>query len=172
MNTRTCILFVIAAAALAAACGEPAVSNPDALAVKFIPLNGARNVELTVIPAVFFSAEVDPSSVNADSVFLQSSSPWSCSLQDDKEVCVCPDSWQKVTTGTAQVSGDDPNVIEYTLSGGLAAQSCYALVVTIAVRGKIQGPLQAMGLRAADKQALGLDSSVKVGAIEDFWTRE
>jgi hypothetical protein len=172
MKTRTCILFALAVATLAAACGEPAVSNPDALAVKFVPLDGARNVDTSVTPAVYFSAEVEPSSVTADSVFLQSASPWSCSQQDDKEVCVCPDTWQKVTDGTAQVSVDDPNVVEYTLGGGLVAKSCYALIVTIDVRGKTQGPLQAVGLRAEDKQALGLATSIKVGAIEDFWTKE
>lgn len=172
MNARSLVIFLFAAAVLIAACGEPAVSNPDALTVKFVPLDGARNVDLSVTPAVFFSSEVDPASVNADSVFLQSSSPWNCTQQNDKEVCVCPDTWQKDTSGTAQVSGDDPNVIEYSLAGELTAKTCYALVVTIAVRGKTLGPLQAIGLRAEDKQAYGLATSVKVGALADFWTKE
>ncbi len=151
-------------------CGEPAISYHDALEVIFLPLEGARGLPGDITPSIFFSAEVEESSISADTVFLQSTG-WSCIEQSGSQVCSCGNGWTRVA-GTPQLEGSPSTAVEFVPSSALPAQSCFVMVCTTAVRGIENAPLRSLGLPATTKMELGLSSGVDPGALQQFWTAE
>ena len=163
------ISTAIATLALAAtSCGEPTLNDPQALQVVFLPLHFARDVSPGVVPRAFFSAAVEEASLTAQSVFLRSS-PWSCSDEQDPSTCHCGENWSQVD-GQAALAAEDAAVVEFIPTQDMSFKTCYLLVFTTAVRGIERGPLDSLGLPADTLAAYGLDGSLDVGALEDFWT--
>ncbi|MBW1811003.1 MAG: Ig-like domain-containing protein [Deltaproteobacteria bacterium] len=152
---------------VSAGCGEPMTTAPNALKVVFLPLDGAANVSLDTSPSIYFSADVAESSLG-DSVFLQSST-LTCTTVDEVETCECGTSWTSVA-GSAELSVDNPKVVVFEPQTDLSTSTCYLLVITTAVRGATQGPLNDIGLPQTNKDALGLASYIKVGAMQLFST--
>lgn len=165
---RTIYAAMAALALAASSCGEPALNDPQALQVVFLPLHFARDVAPGVVPRAYFSAAVDAGSLTDQSVFMRSS-PWSCSDEQDASTCHCGEQWS-VVEGQAAPAAGDPAVVEFIPTNNTAFQTCYLLVFTTAVRGTERGPLESLGLPAEILAGYGLDGSLDVGALEDFWT--
>ena len=150
-----------------AGCGEPMTTAPNSLKVVFLPLDGAANVGLDTSPSIYFSADVDKSSVDG-AVFLQYST-LTCTTVEDVETCLCETSWDLVA-GTAKVNDDKLKVVVFEPISDLSTGTCYLLVATTAVRGATLGPLNDLGLPQKNKDELGLTGNIKVGAMQLFST--
>jgi len=149
-------------------CGDPAVSSPDALKVVFYPLAGAANVASDVEPAIYFSSDVDESSVGSESVLLLYTD-LTCTLEEEQLVCECGSEWNEEDDAEVEVDTENPQVVKVLPSDGLLQNRCYVMVCTTAVRGNEQGPLSDLGLPSDEKSALGL-SKVRIGAKQSFST--
>ena len=165
--TRKMLICLSATLLCPGGCGEPTITYPQALEAIFLPLDGARGLGPDTVPSIFFSDEVDGNSVGGDSVLLRATG-WSCTTQEEKEVCACETGWAPVT-GAAQAEG---TVVKFLPASPLPAKSCLAMICTTAVRGKQTAPLRSLGLPAESRAALGLSSAIEVGALQQFWTAE
>jgi hypothetical protein len=138
MRTFCLSLLLVSLALSPLACGDPEVKLPDPLEVVYLPLDGAIDVELDVAVQLYFSGEVDDTSVTGSSVMLEQAD-----YDDQEETC---GDWSDSGLVPA-VLADDPRVIRLgTDADQLSATTCYRITCTTDVQGVELGPLPDLGL--------------------------
>lgn len=137
--TRIALALALTGLALGPfACGDPEVKQPAPLEVVYLPLDGAIDVEFDVAIKVFFSGDVDATSVTTGSVVLEQATY-------DAGAESCGD-WTASGLVPAVTDGD-PRVVRLGSDADLlAASSCYRLTCTTDVQGVELGPLADLGI--------------------------
>lgn len=130
--------FGLITALLVTACGAPELKMPKPLDVVFLPEDGLIDVDITVKPRIYFSGEVDPDSITAESVLLGSAS--------------LDVGWNTVTT-TAAVDSTQPQIVEVVPAADLLHDTSYELIITTEVRGKFLAQLPDIGV--PDRPGIG-----------------
>jgi hypothetical protein len=141
---RKRLLFLALVLALVAglgACGDPIVKLPPVLEVIYLPLDGAVDVALNVPVEIYFSDEVVPASVTAQSVLLE---------RDDVTAGACGSDW----TAVGWEAGVDPNQAKRVRIGNdkneLVAERCYRIVLTTDVKGVEFGHMMDLGMQGRE----------------------
>ena len=137
-------------------CGSPEMETPEALAVVYMPLNGAFGVDPSVTPEVYFSATLNESTITGDSVKLQSASATQIG-----NLVECDTEWAAVEGNASAGSGGRSVIFDPTAL--LAEESCYRLLITTALQGSNKELLRDLELPDA--------TLTDVGAISSFSTR-
>ena len=136
-------ILVLLAAGLASACGNPEVIAPTKpMEVVHMPLDGMVDADFeNVRPMIYFSDDVDPSSVNTGSVKLESSG---------FDGAACGAGWESVAAEPS-VDEQEPRVViilpgSASSPGQLLSDTCYLLTCTTGLKGVTQGPLENQGV--------------------------
>lgn len=131
-------VYLIGFAAIWFSCGSPQVVSPDSLEAVYLPLAGASGVPLDAQPGLYFSDDVDADSVTGESVYLESGV---LEYDNEKAKWVCSGPWESAG-GQPEVNPGNTQMVIFTPEALLAAETCYRLVCTTAVRGMLLGPLR------------------------------
>ena len=94
---------------LCAACGSLEITPSESLKVVHLPLDDAIDVDVQIRPQVYFSADVEPSSVTATSVLLESAQ-----LTGDGHTAdwACDSAWSPVA-GSPGVDDQNPRAVTF-----------------------------------------------------------
>ncbi len=138
-------------------CGDALLPAANPLHVVFLPLDGAVGVGLDVLPAIYFSDEVDPESITNSTVILSiSTAQWD--EQDTRWNCAA--TWSGVE-GQPAVDATEARKLVFTPTERLSPQSCYRLSCTTALRGLHSHSMRDLFL--PDRPGIGAEQSFVTG---------